>query len=79
MSEALVSPDGQIPIPEELRARMGLRPGERVHLRLVDDHTLLIEAAPRTSVTRLFGMFQTEDPLTLEDMERAIAEGAARR
>ena len=79
MSEALVSPDGQIPIPDDIRQRLGLRPGARVQLRLVDDHTLLVEAPAQPSVTRLFGMFQADGPLTQEDMDRAIAEGAAER
>ena len=79
VSEALISPDGQIPLPDDVRERMGLRPGARVQLRLVDDHTLIVESSPQPSVTRLFGMFRAEGDLTLDDMDRAIEEGAAGR
>lgn len=76
MSEALIVIDGQIPVPDDVRERMGLHPGTRVQLRLVDDRTLMVETVTAPSVTRLFGMFKIDRPLSLEEMEQAIAEGA---
>ena len=79
MSEAVLSVDGQIPIPEDVRDQMGSRPGDRVQLRVVDDRTLVVERQVGTPARQLFGMVKLDRPLTLEDMERAIEEGPTRR
>ena len=49
-------------------------PGDRVRYLILDDEVRIIPMRP---LARLFGAFKYDGPpKTLEDMERAIAEGA---
>ena len=73
---ATVTAKGQVTLPVEARRRLGITPGTRLEFLITDDGRL--EVIPRTgSVRSLKGMLPApERPLSLEDMERAIAEGA---
>ncbi|MGL5929159.1 MAG: AbrB/MazE/SpoVT family DNA-binding domain-containing protein [Dermatophilaceae bacterium] len=50
-----VGPKGQVVIPKELRDRLGIRPGDRLHFWLDGDHVAARPARPRTP---LRGRFQ---------------------
>jgi AbrB family looped-hinge helix DNA binding protein len=73
---ATVTAKGQVTLPAEARRRLGITPGTRLEFLITDDGRL--EIIPQTgSVRRLKGMLPAPDrPLSLEDMQRAIAEGA---
>jgi AbrB family looped-hinge helix DNA binding protein len=79
MPVATVTSKGQITIPAEVRRQLGLRSGSRVDFMLLDDGSYAI--APRTgSVTALRGLVKVSGAaVTLEEMDDAIAEGAAER
>lgn len=84
MPNARLNAQRQITLPAEVCERLHLRAGDEVQLRLVDDHTLLVDARPRTSrglgdPMALAGKYKVDRSITLEDMERAVEEGATGR
>lgn len=74
---ATVTAKGQVTLPAEARRRLGITAGTRLEFLLTDDGRL--EIIPRTgSVLALKGMLPPpERPLSIEEMEQAIAAGAA--
>jgi AbrB family looped-hinge helix DNA binding protein len=48
---------GQIIIPKDLRAKLGILPGKKVSLRLVDDH-LEVRPLPDDPIEFLTGIFK---------------------
>jgi len=74
---ATVTAKGQITLPVEVRRRLGLRPGSKLEFIVIDDERL--EAIPVSeTVTSLKGMVpKPRRPLSLTDMEKAIARGAS--
>jgi len=74
---ATVTAKGQITLPVEVRRRLGLRPGSKLEFIVIDDERL--EAIPVSeTVTSLKGMVpKPRRPLSLTDMEKAVAGGAS--
>jgi len=56
---AKVSSKGQITLPKELRERLGLKPGERIILK-VEDNRVTLEKLP--DVLSLYGVFAVSEP-----------------
>ena len=78
MSWATVTSKGQITIPAEVRRRLGLKRGSRVRFVQVADGVYEIAPA-NASVTQLRGAVPNPaEPVTLEQMEAAVAESAVR-
>lgn len=75
---ATMTSKGQLTIPVEARRKLGLKAGTKVDLIATDDGRL--EIIPLTSsIKGLKGMVpMPEKPLTLEEMEQAMAAGSAR-
>ena len=79
MATATITSKGQITIPKELRESLRLRAGHRLDFELRDDGNILIR--PRTmDATKLYGMLKRKraKPVSLEEMDIAIAKGASR-
>ena len=75
MVESTITSKGQTTLPKPVREALGVRPGDRVRYIILDDGVRIIPMRP---IARLFGMLKYEGPpKTLEDIERAIAEGAS--
>jgi antitoxin PrlF len=76
MSVGTMTSKGQITIPADVRKDLGLHPGSRV--AFVRTNTGTYEIRPETaSIRDLRGSIpKPEQPVTLEDMDRAIAEAA---
>ena len=73
--EAAITSKGQATIPKAVRDHLQLRPGDRVRFFIHPDGSVVL--LPRVSVTTLRGMVKPRVPtVTLDDMERAIADGA---
>ena len=73
MIESSITTKGQTTLPKAVRDALGVRPGDRVRYLIDDDVRIL----PVRSMNRLFGALKTDGPpATLDDMQRAIAEGA---
>ena len=76
MQESTITSRGQTTLPSAVRRALGLKPGDRLRYVLLDDGEVrLMRTRP---VTELAGMLHQPGraPVTLAEMERAIAEGA---
>jgi AbrB family looped-hinge helix DNA binding protein len=80
MTTATVTSKGQITIPAQVRQALQVDAGDRVEFVQIEPGQFLFVAANR-SVTELKGMFgKPETTVSIEDMNKAIAErGAAAR
>lgn len=56
---------GQIIIPKDLRTKLGIKPGKKISLRLVDDH-LELRPLPDDPIEFLTGIFK-DHPRSLSD------------
>lgn len=79
MTESTITAKGQTTLPKPVRAALGLQPGDKLRYLLRDDGEVRIVAA--RPVSELAGMLHRADqePVSLDDMDAAIAEGASRR
>jgi AbrB family looped-hinge helix DNA binding protein len=78
MPSATLTSKGQITIPVQVRTALGLDAGDRVEFVELKEGQFAIVAATR-SVQELKGMVRKrEKPVTLEEMDAAIAWGASR-
>lgn len=78
MSTATMTSKGQITIPKEVRAELGLTTGSKVMFVRLRNGTYRI--VPRTGrIEDLAGLLYDPDrpPMTIEDINEAIAEGGA--
>lgn len=77
--DATLSASGQITVPREVRERLGLRAGEKVRFTLEqDDRAVVTRSGHR--ISDLFGMLGSPPrSLTLDDMDKAIGQGAVER
>lgn len=80
MPHATVTAKGQITIPAQVRAALGLDSGDRVEFVEIESGKFAIIAATQP-VRRLKGMLRrTAAPVSIEDMNAAIeAQGAKAR
>jgi AbrB family looped-hinge helix DNA binding protein len=77
MQESTVTSKGQTTLPKDVRTALQLHPGDRVRYLILDGGEVrIVRSQP---VMRLAGLFkgQSGRRLSLEDMEEAIAQGAA--
>lgn len=81
MATATVTSKGQITIPAKVRSAMGLAAGDRVEFVELEKGQFTMIAATR-SVRELQGLFRHKHkrrkPVSLEEMDAAIALGASR-
>ena len=74
MFESTVGANGRITLPKAVRSALGIQQGDRVRY-IIDGHTVRI--VPVRPIHRLFGALRYDGPpVSLEDMDTAIAEGA---
>ena len=75
MVQSTVTSKWQTTLPQPVRKALGLRPGDRVRYFVLDDEVRIVAVRP---LQRLFGALRYDGPpVTLEDMEQAIAEQAS--
>ena len=75
MIESAVTSKGQTTLPKPVREALGVVPGDRVRYVIFDNNE--VRMIPMRPLSRLFGAFKHEGPpVALEDMERAVANGA---
>lgn len=78
MPASTMTTKGQVTIPKPIRDAMGVGPGDRVRFTRRPDGVIVVE--PETlDVRTLEGMFRDRvaTPVSLEDMDRAIAEAVS--
>ncbi|MDR0848766.1 MAG: AbrB/MazE/SpoVT family DNA-binding domain-containing protein [Propionibacteriaceae bacterium] len=78
MLTATLTSKGQVTIPKDVRASLGLTQGDRIVFEPVTDG-FFVRASdkPASRLAGFFGPWRAE-PITIEQMERDIAEAAAR-
>jgi AbrB family looped-hinge helix DNA binding protein len=75
--EATLSSKGQATIPKAVRDRLQIKSGDRFKFFFHPDGVMTL---PKISTARLNGMIpKPAQPVSLEEMDRAIAEGATER
>ncbi len=75
MIESIITDRGQTTLPDAVREALSVQAGGRVRYVILDGGEVrMIGMRP---ISRLYGALKREGaPVTLEDMERAITEGA---
>ncbi len=77
LPESTITSRGQTTLPKEVREALDLKAGDKVRYLIYDGEVRIAAVQP---IERLFGILKYDGPpATLEDMDRAIAEGACRR
>jgi AbrB family looped-hinge helix DNA binding protein len=75
--EAMLSSKGQVTIPKAVRDRLQIKPGDRFKFFFHPDGVIIL---PRIPTARLKGMIpKPAKPVSLEQIDRAIEEGATER
>ena len=76
LPESTITSRGQTTLPKEVREALDLKAGDKVRYLIYDGE---VRIAPVLPLSRLFGVLEYDGPpATLEDIDRAIAEGACR-
>ena len=75
--ESAITSKGQATIPKSIREHLRLKPGDRVKFFVHPDGTVVL--LPKLPVSALRGIVKSKRRRapTLEEMDKAIAEGAA--
>jgi AbrB family looped-hinge helix DNA binding protein len=78
MPKATLTSKGQLTLPKEVRSRLGVAAGDQVEFRIESDGTITVLPA-KGAALHLFGLLRNTDAetVTIEDMDRAIADRAA--
>lgn len=76
MQESTITTKGQTTLPRDVRAALGVGAGDRVRYVILGGEVRMLKARP---VSELRGILARpgRTPVSLEEMEDAIAEGAA--
>lgn len=72
--ESTITSKGQATIPKAVRKHLGLKPGDRVKFFMHPDGSVAL--LPKRPITSLRGIVAARHPVTIEEMEAAIAAGA---
>lgn len=72
--ESTLSIKGQATIPRAIREHLHLGPGDRVKFFVHPDGSVVI--LPKIPTAMLKGMLRTRKRATVDEMHRAVAEGA---
>ncbi len=76
MIESTITKKGQTTLPKLVRETLGLQAGDRVRYVIADGEVRILPVRP---ISRLFGALRHDGPaVTLEEMERAVADGACK-
>ena len=74
MFESSVTVKGQTTLPKAVRDSLAVKAGDKLRYVIVDEGVLIMPVRP---TSRLFGRLKRDgSEVSLNDMERAIAEGA---
>ena len=75
MLESAITKKGQTTLPKPVRDTLGVRGGDRVRYVVLDGEVRILPVRP---IRRLFGVLKHEGPpVTVEEMEQAVADGAS--
>ncbi len=75
LAESVITSKGQTTLPKKVRDALGLQPGDKLRYAVLKNGGVWFGKVQ--PIDRLFGILQYDGPpVTLEDMERGIIEGA---
>ncbi len=79
MTEATLTSKSQLTLPKAVRDSLGIGPGDRI--RFVPSLNGFRIVAMKGDITKLRGMFKGRraEPLSIEEMNLAVAESAVKR
>jgi len=78
MPTATLTSKGQMTIPQEIRDKLELKPGDRVELNVLPDGRVLM--TPTVPLASLAGILpKPKRAYTVEDMNTAIVEAVSRK
>jgi AbrB family looped-hinge helix DNA binding protein len=77
MLESALTVKGQATIPKAIREHLHLSPGDRIKFFVHPDGSVVI--LPKIPTAQLKGILRTRKNATLDEMDRAIVEGATSR
>ncbi len=76
MEESKITAKGQTTLPKAVRDALSVGPGDRVRYFIQDGEVWIRPVRP---LSQMYGILKYDGPpVALADMDRAIAEGAAR-
>ena len=80
MTVATLTSKGQTTIPKEIRKKLGLKPGAKLHFNLMPDGTISVRAKAGT-LKDLAGILHRAGTrsVTVEEMNEAVARAAVAR
>lgn len=74
MNESVITSKGRTTLPKAIREALSVQAGDRVRYVIFDGRVMIMPVRP---TSRLFRSLKYDGPaVTLEEMDRAIAEGA---
>lgn len=76
MSSAIVRTRGRITLPPAIRDALGVGVGDRVRFVVTQDGRVRV-VADEARVSELAGLLRAESPVSIDDMQRAIEQGAS--
>ena len=77
MTALSLTSKGQVTVPVTIRRKLQLKPGDRVHFR--EEKGRVYIERDEDDISSLFGMFKTKKTASLEEIDRTIANGWAKR
>ncbi len=77
--QATITSKGQVTVPKKVREKLHLKPGDKIEF-LVDENGTVRVVPVTAKVTQLKGMVpKPRHVVSLEEMDEAVARGAAKR
>ncbi len=77
MIESSITTKGQTTLPKPIRESLAVKAGDKVRYLVLEEGVLILPVRP---TSRLFGCLKHDGPpVSLEDMQRAVAEEATER
>ncbi|MXZ54176.1 MAG: AbrB family transcriptional regulator [Acidimicrobiaceae bacterium] len=77
MIESSITMKGQTTLPKAVRDSLSVKAGDKVRYVILEEGVLILPVQP---TSRLFRSLEHDGPaVSLEDMDRAVAEGATER
>jgi len=77
--QATITSKGQVTVPKKVREQLHLKPGDKIEF-LVDENGTVRVVPVTAKVTQLKGMVpKPRRVVSLEEMDEAVARGAAKR
>ena len=77
MIESTITSKGQTTLPKAVREALGVGPGDRVRYRIEGDAVRIVRPRSVLDLVGCLKEYAGGRPLTIDEMDEAVAEGAA--